>query len=793
MRYGILFFFFLLITSSITAQFTVSGTVTNDAGERLELASVFVEGSTEFGAITDRSGYFEISGLSNGEYTIKCTYVGYEAVSQTIVVDRNRELNINLEGSIFGIDQIEIISNRVGEDPVFSYDEMSKAEIDAQNMGKDIPYVLRMTPSVVVTSDAGTGIGYTGIRVRGTDPSRVNVTVNGIALNDSESQGVFWVNMPDFASSVDNLQLQRGVGPSTNGAGAFGATLSLNTLSTKVKPGIVLDGTVGAFGTKKLTVGLNSGLIADKYSVDMRYSNIQSDGYIDRASADLKSYYVSASRITEKSSLRFITFSGSERTYQSWYGTPQALLSGPDADRTYNIYTYENQVDDYGQDHYQLHYSLQATDSWVTKLAAHYTKGSGFFEEYKDGEDLEDYLLEPIMLVGDVTVENTDLVRRRWLDNDYYGVTWANALAISPSLNLQFGAAASQYKGDHFGNVIDFPLINSEADKTFNYYFSDATKNDINAYAKANYKVSDKLSLYGDVQWRAVGYETQGTDNDQTAIDVTADYSFFNPKAGLNYKVSDQAEVYASFAVANREPDRSDFTDHPLDTRPEHETLYDTEIGYRRSGNGYSFGLNVYNMSYTNQLVPNGQLNDAGSSLRVNVDKSYRRGIEAVFGAQLSDRLTWDANLTLSKNKIEKFTEVIYDYTNGFDVIENQYEDTNISYSPAAVWSSMFNYKLDYGLSAIFNTKYVGTQNLDNTGTGSRVLAAYLVNDLGLGWSKRIFGADAQLQLMVYNLLDEKYSANGYTFSYVVEELITEKFYYPQAGRHMMLRMKVAF
>lgn len=793
MRYGIFLSFFLLLSSSVTAQFTVNGIVTNDAGERLELASVFVVGSTEYGAITDGSGYFEIVGLAKGEYTIKCTFVGYEAVSQTIMVKRNRELNINLEGSIYGLDQIEILSNRVGEDPVFSYVDISKEEIDAQNLGKDIPYILRMTPSVVVTSDAGTGIGYTGIRVRGTDPSRVNVTINGIALNDSESQGVFWVNMPDFASSVDNIQLQRGVGPSTNGAGAFGATLSLNTMSTQVKPGIVLDGTVGAFGTKKLTVGLNSGIIAEKYSVDMRYSNIKSDGFVDRASADLNSFYLSAARITDKSSLRFITFSGDERTYQSWYGTPQALLYGPDANRTYNFYTYENQVDDYGQDHYQLHYSLQATDSWVTKLSAHYTKGSGFFEEYKEGEDLGDYLLEPIQLVGDILVENTDLVRRRWLDNDYYGLLWANALDVSPSLNLQFGVAASQYKGDHFGNVIDFPLVEATPDREFNYYFSDATKNDVNAYTKANYNLTDKISLYGDLQWRAVGYETQGTDNDQTAIDVTADYNFFNPKAGVNYKVSKNAEVYASFAVANREPDRSDFTDNPLETRPEHETLYDTEIGYRRSGNGYTFGLNVYNMSYNNQLVPNGQLNDVGSGLRVNVDKSYRRGIEAIFGAQLSDRLTWDANLTLSKNKIENFTEVIYDYTTGFDVIENQYEDTNISYSPSAVWSSMLNYKLDYGFSAVLNTKYVGTQNLDNTGIGSRVLPSYLVNDLGVSWAKRINGVDALLQLMIYNVLDEKYSANGYTFSYVVEELITERFYYPQAGRHVMVRAKVSF
>lgn len=792
MRSGVFLLFFLIISIHLKAQYTVSGIVTNDAGERLELASVFVTGSTKYASITNSEGYYTLSDLPKGKHTIKCTYVGYESVSHVINVEKDQTLNINLQGSIYGIDQIEIISNRVGENSVFSYEDISKEEIDIENLGKDIPYVLRMTPSVVVTSDAGTGIGYTGLRVRGTDPSRVNVTINGVALNDSESQGVFWVNLPDFTSSVDNIQLQRGVGPSTNGAGAFGATLSLNTMGAKVKPGVILDGTIGAFGTKKLTVGLNSGIIAEKYSLDMRYSNIKSDGYVDRASADLNAYYISAARITENSSLRFVTFSGDERTYQSWYGTPKSLLYGPNVDRTYNFYTYENQVDDYGQDHYQLHYSLQANEKWVTKLSGHYTKGAGFYEEYKEGEDLSNYLLDPIQLGVDL-VDTTDLVRRRWLDNDYYGLLWANSLELKPSLKLEFGTAVSQYKGDHFGNVIDFPLIEAKPDREFDYYFSDASKNDVNAYLKANYKLIDKLNLYGDIQWRNVNYETQGSDNDQTKINVSADYSFINPKAGINYKVSNNSEIYASFAVANREPDRSDFTDNPLETRPEHETLYDTEIGYRRTTNKYTFGLNVYNMNYKNQLVPNGQLNDVGSGLRVNVDKSFRRGVEAIVGAQLTDRLSWDANLTLSKNKIEKFTEVIYDSTNGFDVIENQYENTNISYSPSAIWSSMLNYKLDYGISALLNSKYVGIQNLDNTGIGSRILPSYFVNDFGLSYNKRIGGVDAQLQLMMYNLLDEKYSANGYTFSYVFEELITEIFYYPQAGRHAMLRVKLSF
>lgn len=802
------------------AQYTISGMVKNEKGERLALASVFMVNNTSICTVTDDDGNYTLTDLQPGNYTLKCTYVGFR--SRTIDIDLQSDIRLDLllEGSLYGLDSIEIIANRVNDDPVFSYSTMRKEDIEVQNLGKDMPYVLAMSPSVVVTSDAGTGIGYTGIRVRGTDPSRVNVTINGVGLNEAESQGVFWVNLPDFASSVENIELQRGVGPSTNGAGAFGATLSLNTLSTHINPSVMVDATLGAYDTQKLTVGLSSGLINERYAVDLRYSKISSDGYVDRAAADLKSYYISATRITDKSSLRFITFSGDERTYQSWYGVPEAKINGDDeallnhyynnlgtiysgnvldsinlfgSDRRYNLYTYEDQVDDYGQDHYQLHYSRQMSDQWTSKWTAHYTKGQGFFEEYKYGEELVFYGIDPIDIDGS-EISETDIVRRRWLDNHYTGLIWNNDISLSAATSLQFGVAGSIYLGDHFGNVVDYPLIDEAPDFDRKYYFSDATKSDANTYVRADHRLTDKIKLFGDLQYRGLHYESIGTDNDQQAIDIDESYHFLNPKLGLHYQLTDQAETYASFAVANREPDRSDFIDHPLGNRPRHETLYDTEIGYRYAHERYAFTANVYYMKYKDQLVLNGQLNDVGATLRTNVPDSYRLGVETVLGMMISEDLDWQANLTLSTNKVQSFTETIYDYTDGFEVIENVYEDTDLAYSPSIVSSSILTYRLPVqGLSAMLNTKYVGQQYLDNTSNEDRTIPSYFVNDLGVSYGQRWKSADISFQMMVYNVLNERYVSNGYTYSYIFGEFITENFYYPQAERHLMARMKVVF
>lgn len=807
---------FICFGLQLNAQFKISGKVTNERGEELELATVFVDRSSEYGTITDANGNYTLE-LPEGEYILKCSYVGYLSVVQDIYVVSDMGVDFEMSGSIYGLDTIEIISNRVNSDPVFSYANMDRDDIDIQNMGKDMPYVMQMTPSVVVTSDAGTGIGYTGIRVRGSDATRVNVTINGVALNDAESQGVFWVDLPDFASSVDNIQIQRGVGPSTNGAGSFGATVSLNTLRTDVAPGITLDGTIGSFGTNKYTVGLSSGLINDMYAVDFRYSGINSDGYIDRATSELTSYYFSAGRISDKSSFKFITFSGSERTYQSWYGTPEAKLYGTqedlldhynrsglyettadsinlfDSDRTFNYYTYDDQVDDYTQDHYQIHYSRLVSDNYTTNVTGFFTRGLGFFEQYKYDEDLSDYLIQPIEIEGE-TITRTDIVRRRWLDNKYFGLNWNNKYKVSDALDLDFGLAASRYNGKHYGNVGAYPLLDEEVVKPNvqkRYYFSDGHKNDFNMYAKANFAISDQLTAYGDLQYRKVNYQTAGTDNDLQEIDVDANFDFFNPKVGLNYKINDYSSLYTSFAVANREPDRNDFTDNITDDIPSHETLYDTELGYRRAGKSYALNINGYYMLYDNQLVVNGQLNDVGSNLRTNVKESYRLGLETAIGIQVMDKLRWDGNVTLSRNKIADFTEILYDYTNGFDIIENQFKDTDIAFSPNVVAANMITYEVVDDLSAIFSSKYVGDQFLDNTSNDQRMIPSYFVNDLGLTYTRDILGAKADIQLMVYNLFNELYVSNGYTYSYIFGETVTENFYYPQAERHFMVRVKL--
>lgn len=774
---------FMLPMLPLMAQFTLSGHVTNDLGENLESATVFVVDSDTHGAATDSRGMYKLEGLPEGMYTVKCSYVGYQDLVRKVSITADTQLDFLLAGAIYGLDSIEIKSNRVGDQAVYAHDNITSVDIDDQNVGKDMPYMLRMSPSVVVTSDAGNGVGYTGVRIRGTEASRVNVTINGISLNDSESQGVFWVNLPDFASSVKDIQIQRGVGPSTIGAGAFGANVSLNTLQTHVKPGVLVDAAYGSYDTRKLTVAAHSGLINEKYSVDVRYSDIQSDGYVDRASSDLSSYYVSAARITDKSSLRFITFAGDERTYQSWYGTPQDSLA---TNRKYNYYTYENQVDNYGQDHYQLHWSLKATDQWVTRLTGHYTRGLGYFEEFKDGEDFSEYLIDSLNTdMG--FVKNSDLVRRRWLDNHFYGFNWTNRLNLK-AVTLDFGAAANQYKGDHYGRIVDFPLLSGfELDRERNYYFSDATKNEISGFVRAAYPVG-ALNLTADMQVRNVHYETQGRDSDQTPIDINRDFTFFNPKVGANYKLNDQDQVYAVFGIANKEPDRKDFIDYPTDKQPESERLYDVELGYKKAASGYSFGVNAYWMQYKNQLIPTGALNDVGSPIRLNVDNSYRRGLELVGGVMLTEALKWEANLTLSENKIVDFQEE-------FEGMTTTYDKTDIAFSPNIIAASQLSYEWPFGLELGLNSKYVGKQYLDNSTSDNKSIDAYFVNDLVAGYTRPLGAGEVMLQLSIFNLFNKLYEANGYTYSYSLSptEISVNNFYYPQAERNAMVRLKFRF
>lgn len=798
----------LFISNCLLGQFTISGSVKNINSEPLIQATVFLEG-TYHAAVTDESGNFTISNIPGGTYSLKSSYVGYKSFQKEVVLNGDMVVDINLGESLAKLEGIEINSTRVDEDAAFTYSNLNRETLEKENLGQDVPFLLRWTPSAVVTSDAGAGIGYTGIRIRGSDPTSINVTINGVPLNDSESQNVFWVNMPDFMTSVDNLQVQRGVGTSTNGPAAFGGTISMNSNKQFQNPYAHVNTSIGSFNSRKLSVNLGTGMLNDKYSVDGRYSVIKSDGYIDRASSDLNSWYFSAARLGEKSSLRLIAFSGKERTYQSWYGSPESLVNGDadelqnhydrnswfysqtdslnlfNSDRRYNYYLYENQVDDYQQDHYQLHYSLLPTSNFKIKATVHYTRGLGFFEEFNANESYDIYDLPEVIGQNGDPISSGDLVRRRWLDNDFYGMILNTEYRPNENFDIQIGGAYSQYKGDHFGNVVTAEGI-PDVNLANRYYDGIGDKTDFNAYAKANYRLG-KLNIFGDLQIRQIDYVISGTDNDLTALDLDLDYSFFNPKFGLTYFIADNQNVYGSFAIANKEPIRGDLIDN-LDQLPIPETLYNIEAGYRLQKSNFNLEWNNYVMLYDNQLVLTGDVNNSGAFLKQNVGKSSRIGTEISVTTELSKNLFWNINSTFSRNRIEAFVE-------DFGDVVNEYENTNISFSPSIIAANALLYRFEKGLELELSTKYVGKQYLDNTSNDNRSLPAYTYSNLRVtyDWDPTFLGR-VKFNAMVYNLFDAKYSSNGYTYSYSTgESIVTENFLYPQAGIHFMLGMNVEF
>lgn len=802
----------LFLSTAVLAQNQLSGKVSDANGEPMTGAHVTLSPGY-LGNYSDADGNYTIRGIKSGDYTLKVSFVGYEAYTQEISITADQTLDITLEESALMTEEVIVRGTRANEQTPTTYSSLSEEEIEERNLGQDLPFLLQMTPSLVVTSDAGAGVGYTGLRIRGSDATRVNVTINGIPLNDSESQGVFWVNMPDLASSVSSVQVQRGVGTSTNGAGAFGGSVNVQTTTLNTQPYGEINNSVGSFNTWKHTIAAGTGLIRDRFAVDVRLSQITSDGYIDRASSDLQSFFVTGGYYGPKTILKANIISGAERTYQSWYGTPESrveddqqgmidyvqrnFLSTEDSlnlltsGRTYNFYTYDNEVDDYKQDHYQLILAQELSPTLTLNTALHYTYGRGFFEQFRQGDDFADYGLNDIT-IGGATISSTDLVRRRWLDNDFYGMTWSFDAQPSEELSLIVGGAANRYDGGHFGEIIwaEYSAGSFLGDR---YYNGDAVKDDINVYAKANYQATEKLSLFADLQYRIIDYTTAGVDNDLVAYDVDADFGFFNPKAGINYQLNERSAMYASYAVGNREPVRSDFIDAPAGRTPKAENLQNLELGYKRSSNSYAFALNYYLMNYTDQLVLTGELNDVGSPVRTNVAKSYRTGVEAVLGYQLSKDLHWEVNATLSRNKIKAFTEVVYDYLNG-GVVENSFDDTDISFSPDIIFNSQLSWSPVKRMQVNLLSRYVGDQYLDNTSNDNRRLDAYFVSDLQLQYSLPVKNLGTlDFNLLVNNVLNTAYASNGYTFNYLYGDLVVENFYYPQATRNFLLGLSFKF
>lgn len=688
--------------------------------------------------------------------------------------------------SIRSLPPLEIKSIRVSEQAPFAKTNISKAQIALNNVGQDLPFLLENTPSVVVHADAGIGVGYTGIRIRGTDATRINFTLNGIPYNDAESMGTFFVNIPDFGSSVNSIQIQRGVGTSTNGAGAFGASVNLMTNEYNPSSYLTLQNTAGSFNSFKNNVVFGSGLINNKFTIDGRVSSIRSDGYIDRAKSDLKSYFLSGTYWGEKSSLRLNIFSGKEKTYQAWYGVPQELLA---TNRTYNPAgtekadaPYENQTDNYTQTHYQLFYNKQVNNNWKWNTAFFLTTGKGYYEEYKAGVDFLDYNID---VTGKMNVP-ADLVRRRWLDNNFYGQI--AALSYIDSLNdLTIGGGWSVYDGLHYGSL---PYLSQTfAPANFRYYDNDALKKEMNSYVKWERKLTKQFKSFIDLQYRFVNHQMNGfTKNND--LEIERNFNFFNPKMGLTYQAKN-IFYYTSVAVANKEPNRDDFEASTLE-QPRREQLIDWETGLEFKKSKYSINANVYYMDYKDQLVLTGKINDVGAYTRINVPKSYRAGIELQFKYALNKKYNTSYNIALSQNKIEEFTEYIDDYDQ-FTQVAIPHKNTNIALSPSLTTNRTFNWRPNDKLSFFWTTKYTSKQFLDNTQNKDRILDAYFINDINAHWTimnKTKF--TMLLQLYANNLLDVKYAPNGYTFSYIYDRtLTTSNNFYPMAGRNYWISLKI--
>jgi len=684
------------------------------------------------------------------------------------------------------LNEVIVEATRIGKNAPFTQSNVSKRELKKRNLGQDIPILLKYLPNIVTTSDAGAGVGYTGIRVRGSDATRVNVTINGIPLNDSESQGTFWVDLPDFASSVQSIQLQRGVGTSTNGAGAFGASLNLLTDGIYNKPFANINNSIGSFNTHKHTIKFSSGLLNKHFELAGRVGIIKSDGYVDRASSNLKSFFLSGTYVNDKTLIKALAFGGHEITYQSWFGIDVATLknnrtfnpAGAIYDANWNVIGfYKDQVDNYKQDHFQLHINHSFNDYWSSTVAFHYTKGKGYFEEYQQNQDVTDYGLTPITVNGS-SISTTDLVRRKWLDNDFYGTTFSLKYNDLDKIKLIIGGAWNKYTGGHFGRIISGEFI-KRTDLFKNYYYNVGDKTDFNIYSKLNYRLSDKLNLYGDVQFRNLNYTINGIDSDLSDFNIKDNLSFFNPKVGLNMMLNHVSNVYLSYAKAHKEPGRSDYRGAVKLPKP--ENLDDFELGYRLAKEKIKFNVNIYYMRYKDQLVLTGAIDDVGNFIRANSGKSYRFGLEMDATIKLNKQFYWQPNMALSSNKNVDF------------LIENGVNTTNlgntsISFSPNTVLGNAFVYEPSKSFSIEILSKYVGEQFMGNTELTASKLSGYFTTDLNFMlnlFPKNTF-KEINITGMVNNIFNEKYVSNGYMWG-------TSPFYYPQAGINFLLGLNLKF
>ena len=795
----------VLVVSALPlfAQLSIRGTVM-DANDRSLLpgANVIIGGTFQ-GVHTGSNGRFQLDNLNGGTYILVVSYVGYKTSKKEIDLDRNINLEILLEPSAILSQEVIVSATRADSRTPSTYSNVSREEIMSRNLGQDLPFLLNMTPSLITSSDAGTGVGYSWMNIRGSDNSRINVTLNGIPLNDSESHGVWWVNMPDIASSTENIQIQRGVGTSTQGAASFGATISLNTTGLNRDPYADIFSSGGSFNTLRNTANFGTGLLANNWAFDGRLSKITSDGYVDRAFSDLSSYYLSGGYYGKNTVIQAITFSGKETTYQAWNGVPSCML---ESNRTFNpsgmyfdqdsiMQFYDNETDNYQQDHYQLHITRRINPVWVANASLHYTYGRGYYEQFRENERFSRYGL-PNVVIDDTEFSRTDLIRQRWLDNHFYGLTWSANYNGAGRLNATFGGGYNVYDGDHYGKII-WARLAQGFDKDYRYYENNAEKSDFNSFAKLNYELAPGFYTFGDLQYRNIIYDFVGlgmVENEIVPLEQTARFDFFNPKAGFVYEISSQHNVYTFAGISNREPVRRDFIESSPESRPRHETLRNLEVGYRYSSGNLKMAVNYYLMDYKDQLILTGEINDVGGFSRTNIDDSYRMGVELEAAYRINRMIDWTGNLTVSRNKIPEFIE----YSDQYDEDWNwsgthvaTYENTDIAFSPSLIGASRISFYPLKGATIGFMSKYVGSQYIDNTMNKDRMLDAYFVNDLKLAYKiENSFFRELEFSFLINNLLDIEYITNAWIYKGLVGDsglIAIEDGYFPQAGRHFLL------
>ena len=778
----------------------ITGKVTDLSGDPIAGASIRVE-NTFFGVHSEPDGTFSISNLKDGIYRLIFSFMGYEQQTHEVELHGRTVLDVTLSEKTMFPGEVVVNATRAGEYTPLTYFTVGKEMLQKQNFGHDLPFILSLTPSLVETSEAGNGIGYTNLRIRGSDASRINVTIDGVPLNDPESQQVFWVDIPDLASSVDNIQVQRGVGTSSNGAGAFGATVSIQTKNPENEPFAEISSTAGSFNTFRNTISAGTGLLAGKFAFQVRFSDLRSDGYIDRTGSDHRSAFMSGHFRTEKSHLKANVILGEEHTGIGWWGVPKEKLT---ENRRYNpageftdgngiTKYYDNESDNYNQNHYQLFFTRKMNDNFIFNTALHYTSGKGYYEEFREDVTLADYGLT----AGEGSQTESDIIRQKWMSNDYYGLIYSFKYS-GARIDATAGGGANYYSGDHYGKIIWTSVGTFE--KGLQWYWNNGTKKEFNIYSKANYSLNEKLSVFGDLQYRFISYDMTGEDDDLKDLGQQHRYHFFNPKAGLFLSLNSNQDAYLSFSVANREPTRSDFKEAAgdINSTPRPERLFDTEMGYKLRGEKFSLAANGYYMLYDDQLVPTGELSSTGYSIMTNVKNSYRLGIEINAGIRPFKFLSWDIGLTKSRNKITDFVEYYVDYNTSDwsgEYKSKSLGTVDIAYSPSLTGSSDMTLKVLKNTEFHIISKYVGKQYFDNTMSNERMIDPYMVTNLRLDFRPVIrIIKSTDIQLIVNNIFNTEYESNAYGGNWYEDgNEKTWAYYFPQAGINFLVRAGFTF